>query len=156
MKANKCIIIYDTITGNTTKIAKAIAKVLKARVVRVNKVKLKHVEKYDLVGFGSGIYTMTHHKSLLKLAGKLKAKQGQKAFVFSTAGTCSLKLIWHNQLKTKLLNNGFELMGDFCCKGFDNFGPLKIVGGINKGRPDKKDVAKAGTFARMLKERLKS
>lgn len=155
MKANKCIIIYDTVTGNTTKIAKAIAQVLKAKLVRCGKCRIKELGKCGLIGFGSGIYAMKHHKNLLKLVDKLP-KTEKKAFVFSTAGSPALKFVWHIQLKQKLMNKGFEILGDFSCKGFDNFGPFKLVGGLNKGRPNANDILKAKQFARMIKQRIRA
>ena len=151
MKAKKCIVVYDTITGNTTPVAKAIAKVLKAKLVRCGKCRIKELGKCNLIGFGSGIYAMKHHKNLLNLVDKLP-KMEKKAFVFSTAGSPILKFVWHIQLKQKLMNKGFEIIGDFCCKGFDNYGPFKLVGGLNKGRPNAKDIAKAKEFARKIKQ----
>lgn len=155
MKAKKCLVVYDTITGNTTPIAKAIAGVLKAKLVRCGKCRIKQIEKCDLVGFGSGIYAMKHHKNLLKLVDKLP-KTEKKAFVFSTAGSPILRFVWHIQLKQKLMNKGFEIIGDFSCKGFDNFGPFKLVGGLNKGHPNKQDILKAREFARKIKQRIRA
>lgn len=147
----KCLIIYDTMTGNTERITKAIASVLKAKVIKAGKVRISEIAKYDLIGFGSGIYATKHHQSLLKLVDKMPEIENKKAFVFSTAGTCSLKLLWHVPLRKRLLKKGFEIVGDFCCKGIDKFGPFKLVGGLNKGHPDTKDIQQARQFAKQLK-----
>lgn len=34
----------------------------------------------------------------------------------------------------------------FCCKGYDTFGPFKLIGGIAKGHPSAKDLDNAKTF----------
>jgi len=39
---------------------------------------------YDLVGFGSWIYSARHHESLLDLADRLPQVTGKIAFIFST------------------------------------------------------------------------
>ena len=39
-----------------------------------------------------------------------------------------------------------KIAGKFSCKGYDTFGPFKLVGGIAKGHPDHKDLADAVTF----------
>ncbi len=49
----------------------------------------------------------------------------------------------------------FEIIGEFSCLGLDTIGPLKLVGGINKGHPDEKDLDDARKFAIGLKNRAK-
>ena len=62
----KTIIIYQSIHhGNTKKVAEAISKVLKAKLVKLHEVDVKSLKKYALFGFGSGIYAGKHHKFLL-------------------------------------------------------------------------------------------
>lgn len=52
----------------------------------------------------------------------------------------------------KIFNSrGFNVIADFNCKGFDTFGPLKIVGGINKDHPNEDDLNDAKKFAKSLK-----
>ena len=40
----------------------------------------------------------------------------------------------------------FDFSGAFHCKGYDTFGPFKIIGGIAKKHPDEKDLANACVF----------
>jgi len=47
---------------------------------------------------------------------------------------------------------GFTIAGEFSCRGWDTFGLLKLIGGINKGRPDEQDLKRAEDFARHLKD----
>jgi len=53
-------------------------------------------------------------------------------------------------LRKKLIEKGFNIVGEFSCKGFDTFGMLKYIGGINKNRPNEKDLEKAKSFAEEL------
>ena len=39
-----------------------------------------------------------------------------------------------------------DIIGKFGCKGYDTFGPFKLVGGIAKGHPDEKDLEAAVSF----------
>ena len=39
-----------------------------------------------------------------------------------------------------------ECLGTYFCKGFDTFGPFKLIGGINKNRPDQSDIDGAVKF----------
>lgn len=60
-------------------------------------------------------------------------------------------LIRHGSLRTILQSKGLEVVGEFNCAGFGTFGPLRIIGGINKGSPNDEDFNKAETFGKRLK-----
>ena len=45
------------------------------------------------------------------------------------------------------------MLGAFSCKGYDTFGPFKLVGGIAKGHPDERDLENARAFYRQLRAR---
>jgi flavodoxin len=131
--------------GNTKKVADAMAGALAATVVKPGEVDIGKLQEYDLIGFGSGIYMGKHHKNLIGLAKEMPALH-KKAFVFSTAGGEDATKN-HKQLKDILIGKGFEIVGEFGCKGYDTFGPLLLVGGVNKGKPDAKDLDDARQFA---------
>ena len=150
----KTIIVYVSIHHkNTEKIAKAIAEVLNAKLVKPWAVRDELLE-YDLIGFGSGIYWWRHHWALLKLVDNLPRMKGKKTFIFSTAG---VNIPWYNHraLRKKLKEKGFEIVGELSCRGWDTNGWLAKIGGINKGHPNEKDIEKARRFAEKIKERAK-
>jgi hypothetical protein len=104
-----------------------------------------------------------HHAALLKLADSLPAAECGKAFLFSTDGTPRLSVIDsgvyhrkmysdHAKLRQKLEGKGYSIIGDFNCAGFNTNVFLKYIGGINKGRPNADDLAKANAFAAGLTE----
>ncbi len=43
-------------------------------------------------------------------------------------------------------------LGKYQCLGYDTFGPFKVIGGIAKGHPNKKEIASAVNFYRKIKE----
>jgi len=150
MAPMKTLIIYTSVHHqNTEKVAKAIAEELEADYVHTGNAKPETLATYDLIGFGSGIYFMKHHKTLLQFVETLPPMTQKHAFVFSTSGDGKIK--HHAALKEKLVNRGFTILDEFCCKGWDTVGPLKLFGGINKGRPDEQDLAAARVFAQGLK-----
>jgi flavodoxin len=143
------LIIYVSIHhGNTEKVAKAMAEVLSAELVKASDVDITALSKYDLIGFGSGIYFKKHHKSLLSLVDKLPVLKNKKAFIFYTSG--GDKSDSDRELREKLLAKGFDIIGAFSCPGWDTWGPLKLFGGISKDRPNKEDLEKARNFATNL------
>jgi flavodoxin len=147
--------------GNTEKIAKVIAGELNADVKKPSEV--KDIAKYDLIGFGSGIYDDKHHKSLLDCVDKLP-KSNKKAFIFSTSGVpvsilgdkflMNYKAKAHKTLKDKLETKGYKVLDDFICPGFNTNVFLKYIGGLNKQRPNQKDFEKAKEFALKIKGSL--
>jgi len=123
---------------------------LEAQVREVEKAKKENILDYDLLGFGSGIYFWKHHKKLLEFVRSLKSGEGKKVFVFSTSGL-PFPGMFHRALKKELIKKGFKIVGEFNCLGWDTVGPLKFVGGINKGRPNEKDIQRARGFAKNLR-----
>ena len=147
----KSIVIFQSVhRGNTWKIAEALAGELGAKPVRPSEIKVNDLINYDLIGFGSGIYFGRHHQDILDLAEKIPPTAGQRVFIFSTAGLPQLKFIWHRALRNILKKKGFKIVGEFSCAGHDEVGPLKMIGGINKGRPNKNDIEKAKQFINSL------
>ena len=147
------VIIYASFHHkNTEKIAKAMAAVLEAEAIDFIKADKEKVVSADLVGFGSGIYFSKFHKGLLKFVQDLPDSKGKKAFLFSTAGTKANPLFnrGHKSIKKILQKKNFQLVAEFECLGHDTNGPLKYFGGINKGRPNEKDIEKAKAFAKNL------
>ena len=150
----KALIIYISVHhGNTERVAKVMANILDADLLEMKQVDASMLEQYDLIGFGSGIYFGKHHKSLLDFVDMLPMLRNKKAFIFSTSGLRKIQFI-HNfdkPLKERLRRKGFDIIGEFSCRGLDTYRATKLVGGVNKGRPDTEDLRQAEDFAKSLK-----
>jgi flavodoxin len=144
--------------GNTERVAVTMAKILDADLVQGNQVDTNMLERYDLIGFGSGIYFGKHHERLLDFVDKLPVVKNRKAFIFSTSGLRKIPFVhdFDKPLRKKLQRKGFDITGEFSCRGLDTYRATKLVGGINKGRPDANDLKQAEDFARGLKDSLHS
>ena len=155
METKTKIYIYSYHHSNTRKVAEVLAAVLCAEVVELAKdgsTAVDDLSDCDLVGFGAGIAFSKHYKQLLEFAEKLPSCEGKKAFIFSTAGLHSEKKMQkhHTALRNILLGKGFEIVDEFACLGKDTFFVLKLIGGINKDRPNAEDLARAEEFAKGL------
>jgi flavodoxin len=150
----KALIIYISVHhGNTERVAKVMANILDADLLQVRQVDASMLEQYDLIGFGSGIYVGKHHNSLLDFVDKLPMMRNKKAFIFSTSGLRKMRFIhkFDKPLREKLRRKGFNIIGEFSCRGYDTSQAAMIVGGINRDRPDARDLQQAKDFARGLK-----
>ena len=141
---------------NTEKIAQVFAKVLDAPIKTPQQVNPEELQEYSLIGFGSGIYGAKHHEDLLDLADRLPEIIDKKAFIFSTSAmTGEAKVAKdHALLREKLQSKGYMIVGEFSCRGFNTNSFLKLFGGMNKGRPNAKDLKNAEEFAASLKQNL--
>lgn len=133
---------------NTERVAQVFSKVLGAEIKMPQKIRPEELEDYDLIGFGSGIYSAKHDKSLLDLADSLPHVIKRKAFLFSTAGITGKSKASndHKTLREKLESKGYLIVDEFQCKGFNTNSFLRLFGGMNKGRPNAKDLKHAEDF----------
>ena len=160
------LVVFSYHHNNTEKIAKVFAKVLIAQIKTPQRINPEELQEYSLIGFGSGIYSDKHHKLLLDFADKLPQVINKKAFIFSTCGA-PMKLMEldkdeftryvaknHSALREKLESKGYTIVDEFSCAGYNTNSFLKLIGGINKGRPNAEDLKNAEEFAMNLKQNL--
>jgi len=141
----KAVLFYYSVHhGNTKKIAEAIAGQFDVTLVRVPVKETIDLDEYDLVGFASGIYMSEFGKPIRELAGSLEKLGGKDCFTIYTCGAAAGK--FDGGFQKRLTGRGARIAGGFHCRGYDTFGPFKLVGGIAKGRPNKADEARAVAF----------
>ncbi|MFG3426891.1 flavodoxin family protein [Streptomyces californicus] len=156
----KAVIVCVSVShGNTLRVADAMARVLGASVVTPEEADPRELAAADLVGFGSGVFHGRLHPRLTAFARALPAARGPRsprarAFVFATSGLPELPVMPFSRPLTRLLDSkGFDVHGPaFACRAFDTWAPFRIVGGLNKRRPDADDLSAARSFAERLRE----
>lgn len=140
----QCLTVYYSYHhGNTEKVANAMAKISNAETCTIDQLPEQDLEKYDIIGFGSGIAYGRHYDKFLNAVSSLSL-HGKNVFVFSTSGIGAVK--FNTALIDLLKGAGASVVGSFACKGFDTFGPFKLMGGIAKGHPNNEDMAAAQKF----------
>ena len=146
----KVLIIYSSKKGRTRGIANEIGEVLGAEVEEIS-TQRRDFDRFDLIGFGSGIFGWQHHPNLIDLAASLPLMKGKKVFIFSTAPDGEKNMIVnHRKLRQKLEARGCKVIGEFSCWG----GNLLSI--LNTGKKpaltklDPIDRVKAHNFATEL------
>ncbi len=165
---NTLLVLFSYHQKNTEKIAKVFAEVFNASIQNPLHTDPQEIQKYQLVGFGSGIYSESFHKAMLDFADKLPVANGKKAFLFSTDGSPrglmkddnpmakeQLRKN-HRTIKERLEVKGYEIIGEFNCAGLNKNSFLKLFGGINKGRPNSQDLSNARKFAQDILQMVSS
>ena len=77
-------------------------------------------------------------------------------FIFSIAALTGNKKRGkdHSDLREKLESKGYAVVDEFQCKGFNTNSFMRFFGGMNRGRPNSKDLKDAETFPLNLREYL--
>ena len=149
---NCLLVVFSYHHKNTEKIASVFSKVLDAQIKTPREIYPDELQEFNLLGFGSGIYGAKHHRTLLDLANQLPEVIDQKVFIFSTSAMLGKDKVDkdHKTLREILHSKGYEIVDEFACKGFNTNSFMKYLGGMNKGRPNKKDLDNAEKFAENL------
>jgi flavodoxin len=137
------IIFHSEHHGNTEKIARAMAKKIDAFALKAEDADSKDIDNYNIIGFGSGIYNGRFHKELSEIISNTSHQIKKKVFIFSTTGSKTYSSMAHKRFKSALEEQGFKVIGEFSCLGFDT---ALSSEGINKGRPNNQDIAEAEEF----------
>ena len=130
--------------GNTRKVVEGIAKEVSVDLMEIPCKNIPEISRYQAIGFASGIYMSSYDKSMFSLAESLKDLSGKRCFLLFTSGSGNSRS--GNSFVKALKAKGAAILGSFDCKGYDTFGPFKLVGGISKNHPDETDIAHAAAF----------
>ncbi len=152
----KSVIVCASVShGNTRRIAEVMGEVLAAPVVAPGEVDMAELSACDLVGFGSGVFYGNLHPQLRQFVRSLPKGDRRRAFVFATSGLPEPGFRPFARPVVSLLEDrGFEVGDTFSCRGFDTWLPFRLLGGINKGRPNSTDLQAARAFAEGLRARI--
>ena len=137
------IVYYSKHHGNTKKLLDKIAGECGADLVDVTETKQADLSGYDLIGFASGIYYSRFHKSVLDFAEQ-NLPEGKRVFFIYTCG--SMGNGYTDAIRRIASAKNADIAGEYGCKGFDTYGPFKLVGGIAKGHPNDSDINGAVEF----------
>ncbi|MEU6487333.1 flavodoxin domain-containing protein [Streptomyces sp. NPDC046887] len=151
------IVCVSVSHGNTLRVADTMARALEAKVVAPEEADPAELAAADLVGFGSGVFHGRLHPRLTDFAAALPATAlpatGRRAFVFATSGLPPLPPAPFTRPLVRLLEGkGYAVDGTFSCRALDTWLPFRLVGGINKRRPNTADLAAARAFAERLRD----
>lgn len=155
----KAVIVCVSVShGNTLRIAEAMARALGAKVVSPEEADPRELSTADLVEFGSGVFYGKLHPRLTDFvkalpAGRLPGRRDARAFVFATSGLPETPMTpFTRPLVRRLEERGFDADKGFTCRALDTWAPFKLLGGLNKRRPNADDLSDARAFAERLRD----
>jgi flavodoxin len=142
------IVYYSQHHGNTKKLLDGIMEFYDVELVNVVECQETDLSDYDLIGFASGAYFGKFSKKVVGFA-RNNLPTGKRVFLINTYGARRAST---KKMEQIFADKSCQLLGIYGCRGFDTFGPLKLIGGIAKGHPDEEDVKGAVEFFRKIVE----
>lgn len=144
---SKVAIVYGSVHhSNTKKLVDAIASQFEVDVIDATKKEEKNLQEYDVIGIASGIYGGSFHQSVLEFIKK-QLPADKKVFILYTS---AMPTDFSKSVKKLVEEKNATVIGSFGCRGFNTFGPFKLVGGTSKGHPDEADIADVLSFFKGL------
>ena len=135
------IVYASTHHENTKMLLDAIAAKFDVTLIDATKETAKDLSSYDLIGFASGVYFFKYHRTVMDFAS-VNLPEGKKTFLICTYGGSEA----HSSMEQIIQNKKSTVIGKYDCKGYDTFGPFKLVGGVAKGHPNDQEIAGAVEF----------
>lgn len=145
------ICYYSRHHGNTLKVLEAMAQEGEVDLIDVTTRQAVRLDGYDCIGLASGIYGFDFQKSVVEFARQY-LPQGKPVFFVYTYG--GAKGSGAKAAAEVAKEKNCPVLGEFSCKGYDTFGPFKLVGGIAKGHPNARELEHARCFFRQIQDRL--
>lgn len=136
MNKKAIIVCASTHHGNTRKLVDAISGKYDVEIVDATKTKEKDLSGYDLIGFASGIYAGKFHQAVINFA-KVNLPVNKDIFFMITSAMGKEQF---KSMEAAIEGKNANVVGTFACKGYNTFGPFKLVGGTAKGHPDNDDI----------------
>ncbi len=142
------IAYYSKHHGNTKKVLDAI-KEYDPEIVLIDVTDRHEVDLtgYDRIGFASGVYYSKFADQILNF-GRVNLPPQKDVFFIATAG--KPMELYFNSITDIAKDKQCHELGRFQCPAWDTFGPFKLVGGLQKGHPDERDLQAAVEFYKNL------
>ena len=137
------ICYYSRHHGNTLAVLDAMTEGCDVDLIDVTARMAVRLDQYDRIGFASGIYFSKFSPVVVNFARQYLPEEREVFFVY-TYGAPKVSL--PGNITAAVKEKGCRILGQFGCRGYDTFGPFKLIGGLAKGHPDAQDLKKAKQF----------
>lgn len=137
------ICYYSRHHGNTLAVLDAMTEGSDVDLIDVTVRMAVRLDQYDRIGFASGIYFSKFSPVVVNFARQY-LPEGREVFFVYTYGAPKVSL--PGNITAAVKEKGCRILGQFGCRGYDTFGPFKLIGGLAKGHPDAQDLKKAKQF----------
>jgi flavodoxin/NAD-dependent dihydropyrimidine dehydrogenase PreA subunit len=151
-------IIYFSQTGNTQKVARAMADVFQkdehqVRLVALEDANADDATRGDLLGVGTPCFSSRAPQPVMRFLDALPSVKNHKAFVFSTCGGAPGKVLY--DMAGSLRKKGVDVFAGHLSRG-EVHHPAPALKGRFPGRPNTEDLNQVHNFARIISASLQN
>lgn len=148
-------LVYFSQTGNTEKVARAVADGLtesgaEVEVLDMLKTDSASLSAFDMVGIGTPVFYFREPIIVGRFIKQIPRVSDTHAFVLMTSGGHPGNTLF--QMRKALSKRGFLTIDTYKCHGYDTYPPFKGTGRF-LGHPDDDELSSARTFGAQLLER---
>ncbi len=144
----KTVIVYaSTHHGNTRKLIEAISEKYQIDIIDAIEQKFANLSEYDLIGFASGIDFGKFYDAVEQFL-KDNLPENKAVFFMYTCARDDKDFTY--TMRTEAMKRHALLMGEYGCRGYNTYGAWKVIGGMNKHHPTKKELDGAVQFYELL------
>ena len=137
------IIIYSSHHhGNTEKLVKKVVDGTDIKVISVEDAFNIDFNEYNCIGFASGIDFGKFYPDIIEIAKKIP--ENKNVFAIFTCASVNSKMGGQIREIAELRNCKF--LGKYGCKGYNTYGPWKLIGGMNKNHPNEDEINEGKKF----------
>ena len=144
----KTVIVYaSTHHGNTRKLIEAISEKYQIDIIDAIEQTFANLSEYDLIGFASGIDFGKFYDAVEQFL-KDNLPENKAVFFMYTCARDDKDFTY--TMRTEAMKRHALLMGEYGCRGYNTYGAWKVIGGMNKHHPTKKELDGAVQFYELL------
>ena len=131
---------------NTRRLVEGLAQQLPITLIDAETSPVPDLSDYDAVGFASGIDFGRFYPSVTAVLENLPA--GKPVFFLYTCAKPEPRFT--ASVREMAVKRTASILGEYGCRGWNAYGPLKLIGGMNKGHPTEEEIAAAAAFLREI------
>lgn len=144
----KTAIIYaSTHHQNTYRLVSAISEKYSVTLIDATMVQTADLSGYDLIGFASGIDFGRFYQPVEHFLDENLPYNKQVFFLYTCAKTSPR---FTQTIRAKAVRKDAVILGEYGCRGYNTYGPWKLVGGMNRNHPDSAEMRAAVEFYHSL------
>lgn len=129
--------------GNTRRLVEGIGEKLDVTLFDAEVYKYGDLSEYDLIGFASGIDFGRFYDPVIQFL-KENLPDHRKVFYLYTCARVNDRFV--GSIQEEAAKKGAVSLGTYGCRGYNTYGPWKLIGGMNRNHPDRAEIEAAVEF----------
>ena len=128
-------------------VVKAISDRYEIAMIDATKETSVNLQEYDIIGFASGIDFGKFYLEIENFARENLPFQKEVFFLY----TCAMdREGFTDSIKEIALEKDAIILGTYGCRGYNTYGPWKLIGGMNKSHPTENEIQECVNFYEKL------